>query len=198
MDTLGVIFDMDGVLVDSYQAHFESWRLLGQQHGVDMTEQQFASCFGRTSRDIIRHFWGDHVDDPTTAAWDAEKEAAYRDILQAHFPEMDGASDLIRALSEEGFAMAIGSSGPAENVGTIENQFGDKEPPRGERESAVYVDTEARDCRFVAREDPRRIRKPLFQIVQNRGRIRQRLPAGDVIKQRHHALDATVPEMGNR
>jgi len=116
MDSLGVIFDMDGVLVDSYRAHFESWRELGRQHGVEMTEEQFASCFGRTSRDIIRHFWSDRVDEETMAAWDAEKEAAYRDILRAHFPEMDGAGDLLHALAEAGFAMAIGSSGPAENV----------------------------------------------------------------------------------
>jgi beta-phosphoglucomutase len=86
-----------------------------------MTEQQFASCFGRTSRDIIRYFWGDRIDEPTMAAWDAEKEAAYRDILRAHFPEMDGAGELVRALHEAGIAMAIGSSGPAENVDLARN-----------------------------------------------------------------------------
>ena len=44
-----VIFDLDGVLVDSYRAHFESWQRLCQQWDLSMTEQQFASTFGRTS-----------------------------------------------------------------------------------------------------------------------------------------------------
>ena len=31
----GVIFDMDGVLVDSYRAHFASWCRMGAERGVE-------------------------------------------------------------------------------------------------------------------------------------------------------------------
>jgi beta-phosphoglucomutase len=50
---LGVIFDMDGVLVDSYAAHLRSWRDVAAQDGLELTDQDFARTFGRTSRDII-------------------------------------------------------------------------------------------------------------------------------------------------
>jgi beta-phosphoglucomutase len=113
---LGVIFDVDGVLVDSYRAHLESWQRTAAKRGLKMTEQDFARTFGRTSREIINQLWPGRFDDATIAEFDAEKEAAYRDILRAHFPEMDGASDLIATLHEAGFSMAIGSSGPPENV----------------------------------------------------------------------------------
>ncbi|MBL7133771.1 MAG: HAD family phosphatase, partial [Phycisphaerae bacterium] len=53
MAEYAVIFDMDGVLVDSYRAHFESWRRLVRLHGLDVTERQFSESFGQTSRDII-------------------------------------------------------------------------------------------------------------------------------------------------
>ena len=33
----GVIFDMDGVLVDSAEPHFPSWQLLAQEHGITVT-----------------------------------------------------------------------------------------------------------------------------------------------------------------
>ena len=119
MNGLGVIFDMDGVLVDSYRAHYESWRRVSRSLGAEMTEQQFAETFGRTSREIIRLLWGEGMSDDEVAACDDRKEAAYRDVLEADFPTMDGASELIAALHAVGFAMAIGSSGPPENVALV-------------------------------------------------------------------------------
>ena len=57
MPELAVIFDMDGVLVDSYHAHFASWRRLYGELGIDYDEAAFAADFGRTSRDIFAARW---------------------------------------------------------------------------------------------------------------------------------------------
>jgi beta-phosphoglucomutase len=111
-----VIFDVDGVLVDSYDAHFRSWRDVLREHGLDMSEDDFAQTFGRTSREIIRRFWGDEVDDSTVRTIDDRKEALYRDLVRTAFPAMDGAVALIDALRAAGFALAVGSSAPPENV----------------------------------------------------------------------------------
>ena len=119
MSESGVIFDMDGVLVDSYRAHFRSWQRLADEAGVAITEQQFAATFGRTTREIILHLWPGRFAGEDIGQWDEMKEAAYRDILRTDFPAMDGAEELVAALHEEGFAMAIGSSGPPENVALV-------------------------------------------------------------------------------
>jgi len=115
-DRRAVIFDMDGVLVDSYRAHFESWLALAREEGSTFTEEDFAATFGRTSRDIIANLWGEGLGDERIAEMDARKEAAYREIIAEDFPEMPGAGELVRALHEAGFLLAVGSSGPPENV----------------------------------------------------------------------------------
>ena len=124
MRELGVIFDVDGVLVDSYRAHFESWRRVAHAVGLEMDERQFAATFGRTSQDIIRQLWGKHLPPGTDiAALDDLKEAAYRDILRQNFPAMDGAPELLAALHRSGFRLAVGSSGPPENVELVIQQL---------------------------------------------------------------------------
>ncbi len=121
---LGVIFDMDGVLVDTYHAHYKSWLVLAEQEGVTFTEDQFAPTFGRTSREIIGHFWGSGLSDRQIAEMDAAKEEAFRRIIADDFPAMPGARKLIDRLAGEGFALAVGSSGPPENVAMVLEKLG--------------------------------------------------------------------------
>jgi beta-phosphoglucomutase len=108
---------MDGVLIDSYRAHFESWRQTAAEHGRVYTEVQFAAGFGRTSREVIADQWGvDELSETSIAEIDRHKEAIFREIIAYDFPKMDGAVVLIESLAGAGFRIAVGSSGPAENV----------------------------------------------------------------------------------
>mgnify|MGYP000574966893 CR=1 FL=1 len=115
-----VIFDMDGVLIDSYHAHFESWRIVAAEEGIDFSRDVFDRTFGRTSREIIQDVWGHRAATPErVASLDARKEAAYREIISRDFPAMPAVGELIDALASAGFKLAIGSSGPPENVALV-------------------------------------------------------------------------------
>ncbi len=114
----GVIFDMDGVLIDSYEAHFEAWRRMLQNHGLDINEAQFAATFGQTNADIFAGLFPSLAKD-RYAALGEEKEAIFRQVITRRFPEKAGASNLIRDLQAAGARLAIGSSGPPENVRAV-------------------------------------------------------------------------------
>jgi len=111
-----VIFDVDGVLVDSYHAHMQAWMRLGEKLGRPVTEAQFVPTFGRRNREIFDTFWPGLIPEDQTEHWSNWKEEAYREIITERFPAMDGAVELLDALAAAGFALAIGSSGPPENV----------------------------------------------------------------------------------
>src|SRR5215475_3477740 len=111
MQKLGVIFDMDGVLVDSYHAHFVSWSRLYGELGVDYSEAKFAADFGRTSRDILRRQFGEDFPLEEIRKLDDRKEALFR-------------VELIDGLAADGFLMAVGSSGPPENVALCLEKLG--------------------------------------------------------------------------
>jgi beta-phosphoglucomutase len=112
----GVIFDMDGVLVDSGPAHIASWRVVAGKHGVEMSDEEFASSFGQTSRDIIRKLWGAQVSDDDVRRFDDQKEAAYRAIIAGNVPLIVGAREMLTALQQDGCVLAVATSGPRENA----------------------------------------------------------------------------------
>jgi beta-phosphoglucomutase len=115
-----VIFDMDGVLIDSYHAHLQSWQEAARPEGLEVTEEQFAATFGKTSRETIALLWRDrHFSDRQIKDFDDRKEAAFRRIIAAQFPPMDGVMELLESLETAGFLLAIGSSGPPQNVDQV-------------------------------------------------------------------------------
>jgi beta-phosphoglucomutase len=113
---LGVIFDVDGVLLDSYQIHFECWLAVAAEDGIVITEPDFRSLFGRRGQEIARQVWGPELTELQVVSIHRRKQALYRESLQRNLPAMDGAVQLIDGLLEAGLVLAVGSSAPSANV----------------------------------------------------------------------------------
>ncbi len=123
----GVIFDMDGVLVDSSEAHFAAWSRLGEEIGVPHPRAIFESTFGMHNRQIIPLWVGDRIGADEVERLSDRKEAMYRDVAAGTLKPLDGVVDLIRSLAGAGFALAIGSSGPRPNVDLVLGILGVRE-----------------------------------------------------------------------
>ncbi|MCH2152891.1 MAG: HAD family phosphatase [Phycisphaerales bacterium] len=122
------IFDLDGTLVDTYEAHFASWQDVSKQIGHGLTEQEFARQFGRPNDPIIRElfeFAGVSVPDQDVIDALADvKEADFRDIISGEFPEMPGATTLLQSLHDAGWRLAGGTSAPQTNADLFREELG--------------------------------------------------------------------------
>jgi beta-phosphoglucomutase len=109
-----VVWDLDGVLVNSGEAHRAAWIALGQEIARPFSDEDFVRTFGMANPDIFRVTWG--ITDPTdVATWSERKEGLFRDQARALHP-LPGAVELVRALRTAGWRQAIGSSAPLANI----------------------------------------------------------------------------------
>ena len=130
-EKIGVIFDMDGTLTDSHDAHYQSWKSTMDDHGIEYGATDFIRDFGRKNPEIIAENWEREgrktPDDELARAIADEKEAAFRAIIAVRFPEMPGAREMMKRLHEAGFRLAIGSSAPRENIELCNDELGIKD-----------------------------------------------------------------------
>jgi len=122
--TVGVVFDLDGVLVDSGEAHRRAWQRLGDEVGTPFSDALFARTFGQRNADIVPAWLGNVAPDRADALG-ARKEALYRDLVRAGearaYPRVPG---VLAALRAGGARLAVASSGPRENVALLVDRLG--------------------------------------------------------------------------
>jgi len=121
---MGVIFDVDGVLVDSAAAHCRAWQQLGDEIGTPFSPALFQQTFGQRNASIIPLWLGD-VTPERLASLSDRKETLYRQLVRDGairvFPR---APELLAELHGSGAAVAIASSGPRANVSLIVEVLG--------------------------------------------------------------------------
>jgi len=111
-----VIFDVDGVLSDTGPVHYESWKKLADEIGVEFNREFFNETFGQQSVPITRKLVGDGPSRRKIKQWADLKEKYYREMVKDKLEPLSGVLTLLNELKGKGFKIAVGSSGPPENV----------------------------------------------------------------------------------
>lgn len=105
----GVIFDMDGVVVDSHPAHMQAWKALFESLGKKMSERDLEFVLeGHRREDILRHYLGDLPADQLKELG-MMKDALYRDAAQ-DMKTISGIEEFMASLDGAGVPMAVASS----------------------------------------------------------------------------------------
>lgn len=116
-EKLGVIFDMDGVLVDSNLPHFEAFQVMAQRLGKPFTRELWERSIGMHNNSIFPMWLGEGLTPERIQELADEKEALYREQAGSSLKAVDGVHELLEVLKRHGgFKLAVGSSGPRQNV----------------------------------------------------------------------------------
>src|SRR5947209_2084755 len=121
-----VIWDLDGVIIDSADAHRRAWQRLARQEGVTFTDADFWATFGKRNDAILAELWGPLPAEQVKALAD-RKEAYFRELIRETAAPLPGAMELMRGLHEAGFRQALASSTPTENIELISEVLGLKQ-----------------------------------------------------------------------
>jgi len=114
-----VIWDMDGVIVDTAPYHGEAWRETFQKRGVEFSDDDFRRSFGRRNDTIIIGVMGKALSQKAIDAIADEKETSFRRKIRQHIEPLPGVMGLFKVLATAGFRQALASSAPLQNVRQI-------------------------------------------------------------------------------
>jgi len=106
-----VVFDLDGLLIDSEGLAAQAWRQALATYGATLSDAEIDAMFGMRIVDdaallIRRHGLPTSVD-----ALVAQRGDITRTLLRASLQPMPGAVELVRRLSEHGVPLALATSG---------------------------------------------------------------------------------------
>lgn len=117
-----VIFDLDGVLVDSTEAHYLAWRRICAEEGWDLSRKHFDRTVGTGNEVTVRILFGDEAES-RAAGLAGRKEEAYRVEVRKNLVYIDGGAELVQRLHDAGWRLGLGTSAPHDNVLCVLENF---------------------------------------------------------------------------
>jgi beta-phosphoglucomutase len=124
LDGLALIFDLDGVIVDSNPVHVKVWRAYLEHYGIDPGDSLPARMYGRRNDDIVRDFFGSHLSREKVLAHGAAKEALYRQAVKPQLGErlVPGAATFLER--HRGMPMGLATNAEPANAEFILRESG--------------------------------------------------------------------------
>lgn len=108
----GVIFDLDGVLTDTSEFHYRSWKQLADEVGIAFDREANEMLRGLSRRDSLLQLLGRQADEVEIQKMMARKNGYYEKFIQHLSPTdlLPGTYELLHELRAAGIKVAIASS----------------------------------------------------------------------------------------
>ena len=117
MRTRGLIFDMDGTIIDSMPYHARSWVTFAERHAITMdVAELLRQTTGRTGAECMQVLFGRAM--PVQECRDLvhEKEEIYRALFAPEFTEVSGFKAFSAQAIGLGLRVGVGTAGDKHNI----------------------------------------------------------------------------------
>jgi HAD superfamily hydrolase (TIGR01509 family) len=124
MKIKGVLWDLDGVLVDTGELHYQAWQRTLAGYQIPYSRDLFRETFGMNNWSILSLLLGDRLDYDLYMKISGQKEEAFREVLHGRIKPLPGAVETLQSLGSRGIPQAIASSAPQENIDAMVDELG--------------------------------------------------------------------------
>jgi beta-phosphoglucomutase len=115
-----LIFDMDGVLIDSNPFHIQKWKEFLHERGVPYNAEDLPKqILGIRNDTAFRHFFGRELRGEEVKKLSEDLEARFRAAFLPHAQPLPGLKALLDECHTEGIPLAVASSAMTRNVDFI-------------------------------------------------------------------------------
>lgn len=111
-----VIFDLDGVIVDSEPYSMQALVDVLREHGIEPSAEELRRSYGRKVRDDFMDYFARHGVAADLDAAISRKHARYYELAAGRLKPFPGVMPLIDRLRQRGYRLALASSGDRRKV----------------------------------------------------------------------------------
>lgn len=119
-----VLWDMDGVLVDTAAYHYQAWQQTLAELGRPLSLAEFQHSFGMDNRHGLEYWFGRPLEAEFVQRVSDRKESLFRQAVRGKVRLLPGAAEWLDRLRTAGMRQALASSAPPENVDALVDELG--------------------------------------------------------------------------
>ena len=120
---LGVLWDMDGVLVDTGELHYISWKETLDEAGIPFDREVFRKTFGMNNAGILEYLLGKKPENDLLQKISNQKELIFRKSVPGNVKALPGVIPWLIRLHSAGAKMAVASSAPYANIEVLVDEL---------------------------------------------------------------------------
>ena len=120
----GVLWDLDGVLVDTGEFHFQAWSGVLPEYGISFTRELFRATFGMNNAGVLSTLLEQRLTPELLAEISDRKEQRFREAVRGRAQPLPGVLAWLEHLKAAGVRQAVASSAPPANIDVLVDELG--------------------------------------------------------------------------